>query len=116
MCYVVYTVEPASVSLVGIFSTHKNAFDACERQEAAGNNAWMVCGSMDKTIGHRIDLPAPTSNRTGWKFEHRAQVAHPQGEVNVLHSKLLVALEMLKELGQREEYDRLTAKFVKEEE
>ena len=49
-----------------------------------------------------------------WKFEGRAVVAEPVGEVNVLHCKLLVALEMLKELGQREEFDRLAEKFVKE--
>lgn len=54
-------------------------------------------------------LPPPP-----WKFEGRAVVAEPTGEVNVLHCKLLVALEMLRELGQREEFDRLAEKFVRE--
>lgn len=49
-----------------------------------------------------------------WDFEKRAVVAEPVGEVNVLHCKLLVALEMLRELGYREEFDRLAEKFVKE--
>lgn len=49
-----------------------------------------------------------------WKFEKRAVVANPVGEVNVLHCKLLVALEMLRELGYRAEFDRLAEKFVKE--
>lgn len=49
-----------------------------------------------------------------WKFEGRAVVAEPTGEVNVLHCKLLVALEMLRELGQRAEFDRLAEKFVRE--
>lgn len=51
-----------------------------------------------------------------WKFEKRAVVAKPKGEVNVLHCKLLVALYMLNELGQRAEFDRLVEKFVHEEE
>ena len=50
-----------------------------------------------------------------WKFEKRAVVAHPAGETNVLHCKLLVAIEMLRELGQLPEFNRLTEKFVKEE-
>ena len=51
---------------------------------------------------------------TQWQFEKRAVVAEPMGEVNVLHCKLLVAVEMLKELGYSEEFDRLVEKFVKE--
>jgi hypothetical protein len=50
-----------------------------------------------------------------WNFEKRAVVAKPVGEVNVLHCKLLVALEMLKELGQLTEFNRLAEKFVQEE-
>jgi hypothetical protein len=49
-----------------------------------------------------------------WKFEKRAYVSEPKGEVNVLHCKLLLAIEMLKELGQRAEFDRLSEKFIKE--
>jgi len=49
-----------------------------------------------------------------WKFEKRAYVTEPVGEVNVLHNKLILALEMLKELGHREEFDRLSEKFIKE--
>jgi hypothetical protein len=49
-----------------------------------------------------------------WKFEKRAYVSEPKGEVNVLHCKLLLALEMLKELGHRAEFDRLSEKFVRE--
>lgn len=54
--------------------------------------------------------PKPTT----WKFEGRAVVAEPTSEVNVLHCKLILALEMLKELGQREEFDRLVEKFVRD--
>jgi hypothetical protein len=50
-----------------------------------------------------------------WKFEKRAYVSEPKGEVNILHCKLLLAIEMLKELGQREEFDRLAEKFIKPE-
>lgn len=50
-----------------------------------------------------------------WKFESKAVVARPVGEANTLHCRLLVALEMLKELGYRDEYDRLVQKFVKEQ-
>lgn len=52
--------------------------------------------------------------KTDWQFEKRAVVAEPTGEVNVLHCKLLVAVEMLKELGCGQEFDRLVEKFVKE--
>jgi hypothetical protein len=51
-----------------------------------------------------------------WKFERRAYVSEPKGEINVIHCKLLLALEMLKELGQRAEFDRLSEKFIKEKE
>jgi hypothetical protein len=51
---------------------------------------------------------------TEWKFEKRAVVAEPTGEVNMLHCKLILALEMLKELGHLPEYNRLVEKFVKE--
>jgi hypothetical protein len=51
-----------------------------------------------------------------WKFEKRAYVSEPVGEVNALHCKLLVALAMLTELGYRDEFNRLADKFVKEKE
>lgn len=50
-----------------------------------------------------------------WKFESKAIAARPVGEANTLHCKLLVALEMLWELGYGAEYDRLVQKFVKEQ-
>lgn len=50
-----------------------------------------------------------------WKFEKRAAVAHPVGETNVLHCKLQLAIEMLRELGQLPEFNRLAEKFIKEE-
>jgi hypothetical protein len=49
-----------------------------------------------------------------WKFEKRAYVTVAKGEINVIHNKLILALEMLKELGYREEFDRLAEKFIKE--
>lgn len=59
--------------------------------------------------------PKPNEeSRPAWKFEGRAVVAEPKGEVNILHCKLILALEMLRELGQREEFDRLAEKFVRE--
>jgi hypothetical protein len=50
-----------------------------------------------------------------WKFEKRAFVTEPTGEVNVLHNKLIIALAMLNELGHRAEFDRLVEKFIKEQ-
>ena len=49
-----------------------------------------------------------------WKFEKRAFVVEPTGEINVIHNKLVLALEMLRELGHRAEFDRLAEKFIKE--
>jgi len=50
---------------------------------------------------------------TDWKFEKRAYVCYPVGEVNVLHNKLQLALAMLTELGYRDEFNRLAEKFIK---
>jgi hypothetical protein len=49
-----------------------------------------------------------------WQFEKRAQLAEPQGEINVLHNKLVLALQMLTELGYRDEFNRLAEKFIRE--
>jgi hypothetical protein len=49
-----------------------------------------------------------------WKFEKRAFVVEPVGEINVIHNKLVLALEMLRELGHRAEFDRLAEKLIKE--
>lgn len=50
-----------------------------------------------------------------WKFEPKAVVARPVGEANTLHCRLLVALEMLRELGMLDEYRRLSEKFIQPE-
>jgi hypothetical protein len=55
-----------------------------------------------------------TAKNIEWKFEKRAYVAEPVGEINVIHCKLLLALEMLKELGYKPEFERLSEKFIHE--
>jgi hypothetical protein len=49
-----------------------------------------------------------------WKFEKRAQMVEPVGEINVIHNKLILAITMLDELGYRAEFVRLAEKFIKE--
>ena len=55
-----------------------------------------------------------TTQHVEWKFEKRAYVSEPVGEINVIHGKLLLALEMLKELGYKPEFERLSEKFIRE--
>ena len=49
-----------------------------------------------------------------WKFEKRAVPCTLSGEADILSARLVIALEMLKELGMLEEFDRLKEKFVVE--
>jgi hypothetical protein len=47
-----------------------------------------------------------------WQFERRARRVEPHGELNILHSRLALAVQMLAELGYSAEYRRLSEKFV----
>lgn len=77
-------------------------------------NTCPTCGSPKPNEEWDWTKPPVLLANKAWDFEKRAVVAEPVGEVNVLHCKLLVALEMLRELGHRDEFNRLAEKFVKE--
>lgn len=49
-----------------------------------------------------------------WKFEKNIQVVEPVTETEILMDKFILAIEMLRELGQLPEFNRLKEKYIKE--
>jgi hypothetical protein len=61
-CWVVYTVDASGVTIVGVYTHFKTAFDLCEKIEHSGNkNVWVVNRAMDSPnpLPHRIDIDQP---------------------------------------------------------